>query len=457
MNAPIQRLFHLLALALAGLLLAGCERPPVDSVQSGYRGTGMVQVYNPRILAPQIPANQPPEALPEASADGPKARDIYQNVQVLGDLSVAQFTRHMAAITSWVSPNEGCAYCHNLENLADDGKYTKIVSRRMLQMTQRINSQWGSHVAETGVTCWTCHRGNHIPQQVWFTAPPQDKGADFIGDLAEQNQPARAVGLASLPYDPFTAYLLNDLPIRVNGTTALPTGNRASTKQAEFTYSLMMHMSGSLGVNCTYCHNTQNFAQWEGSSPQRVTAYHGIQMARWLNNEHLLPLTDAFPASRKGPLGDVAKVNCGTCHQGAYKPVYGAQMAKDYPELLAPVAASMAAAGLPPPLSEAMRSVMYFGVGSAVLQGEQEHALAQLVASMSADAALTATVSGYHSASGDLAVNEELAKQRAFSVRDALLAAGIAADRVVLDKPAETQANVAGEDHDARRVEVTLR
>ena len=35
--------------ALASLtLLAACERPPMETVQHGYRGTGMVQVYNPR-------------------------------------------------------------------------------------------------------------------------------------------------------------------------------------------------------------------------------------------------------------------------------------------------------------------------------------------------------------------------------------------------------------------------
>ena len=56
-------------------------------------------------------------------------------------------------------------------------------------------------------------------------------------------------------------------------------------------------------------------------------------MARALNVEHMVPLTDTFPAHRKGPTGDVAKVNCATCHQGAHKPLYGAPMAKDYPEL----------------------------------------------------------------------------------------------------------------------------
>jgi photosynthetic reaction center cytochrome c subunit len=56
-------------------------------------------------------------------------------------------------------------------------------------------------------------------------------------------------------------------------------------------------------------------------------------MARELNLTYMEPLTETFPAHRKGELGDVAKVNCATCHQGAYKPLYGAKMAKDFPEL----------------------------------------------------------------------------------------------------------------------------
>jgi photosynthetic reaction center cytochrome c subunit len=95
----------------------------------------------------------------------------------------------------------------------------------------------------------------------------------------------------------------------------------------------MVHMSNSLGVNCTYCHNTRAWADWQQSTPQRTVAWHGIRMARELNNQYLVPLTDVFPAGRKGPLGDVAKINCQTCHQGAYKPYYGESMAKAYPEL----------------------------------------------------------------------------------------------------------------------------
>ena len=213
----------------------------------------------------------------------------------------------------------------------------------------------------------------------------------------------------------------------------------------------------ALGVNCTYCHNTRNFRDWDGSPPQRVTAWHGIRMVRQLNNEYLESLASTFPASRKGPTGDVAKVYCATCHQGAYKPVYGAPMAKEFPELLTVAAvAKTAAVPLPPPVDEARRSVLYFNVGSAVLEGPQAQGLAQLTATMLKTPSIKATISGYHSASGTLTQNQELAKQRAFTVRDSLLAAGIAESRVNLAKPQQTAGNVSGEDPASRRVEVTV-
>lgn len=338
-----------LVLAVTLGLLAGCERPPVQTVQRGYRGTGMEQVYNPRTLAEQAPANEAPAPIEAASPDGPKAGQVYQNVKVLGHLSVGEFNRTMAAITSWVAPKQGCVHCHNVQNFADDTLYAKVVARRMLQMTQTINADWQRHVGKTGVTCYTCHRGEPVPKEVWFQ-PLMPKGAnDFAGNKAGQNAPAETVGLAALPNDPFTPFLLNGENIRVAGTEALPAGNRQSIKQAEWTYGLMMHMSKSLGVNCTQCHNTRSLGSWENSSPPRLTAWHGIRMARALNQEFLVPLTDTFPANRRGPAGDVAKVNCATCHQGAHKPLYGAEMAKFHPELLVkspvpPVAASGVAA-----------------------------------------------------------------------------------------------------------------
>lgn len=453
----ITRLWLPILAATATLVLSGCERPPVDTVQRGYRGTGMEQVYNPRTLAQQADLNKAPEPLAAAPGEGPRAKDVYQNVQVLGDLSVGEFTRHMVAITAWISPKEGCNYCHNPQNLAEDSLYTKVVARRMIQMTQTINANWKNHVGATGVTCYTCHRGAAVPSNIWFKATPADSAKMFIGDKAGQNTPMANVNLSSLPYDIYTPYLLDKVEsdnaaIRVNGPTALPTGNRSSIKQAEHTYGLMVHMSQSLGVNCTYCHNSRSFASWEGP-PQRVTAYHGIRMVRDINSDYLVPLTDKFPANRLGAMGDVAKTNCATCHQGAYKPLYGAKMVDAYPELTRILKTTV---GLPAPEARSDFALMYFGVNSSVLEATQAAAMAQLVETLKARPGAKATISGYHSASGSAEQNAELAKQRAFAVRDALQAAGIAADRVVLQKPQVMQANAAGEDAASRRVEVAL-
>jgi len=279
----------------------------------------------------------------------------------------------MAAITQRASPQEGCNYGHNGENFAYDGKYTKIVARRMIQMTQHINQDWTKHVAATGVTCYTCHRGNPVPANVWYK-PADRKYTEnsIMGDLAGQNYASKSVGLSSLPFDPFTPYLLEDKPIRVNGDEALKfTGaanNNKSTKQAEHTYALMMHMSQGLGVNCTTCHNTRNWQEWTNAPPQRVTAWYGIRMARDLNNAYMVPLTETFPTNRKGVHGDVAKVNCLTCHQGVQKPLYGAAMAKAYPELLtvSPVAG---AASAPAPAASAVTAGLLTPATTAAAAG----------------------------------------------------------------------------------------
>lgn len=309
------------------------------SVQTGYSGTGMVQVLNDNTIQAQMASMtvpEPPYAL-EGTQEGPLASEVYQNVQVLGHLPAAQFSRLMAAITEWVSPEQGCAYCHgDSGNFAADDLYTKVVSRRMFQMTMDINANWEDHVAPAGVTCYTCHMGQNVPSNIWFANPRVEQPPQMIGDLAGQNIPEPAVAYATLPSDPFTPFLVEDNNIRVIGDQALPHGNNRSIKQAEWTYALMMHMSDSLGVNCTYCHNSRAFTSWEESPPARATAWYGIRMVRELNNQYLIPLQSTYPDYRLGPLGDAPKANCATCHNGVYKPLFGANMLADYPGLMAP-------------------------------------------------------------------------------------------------------------------------
>ena len=338
MKASLRSLAVLLGLVA---LLTGCERPPMESVQRGYRGNGMEQVANPRLVAMQIPKHQAPDPLPPASSEGPKASQIYQNVQVLGNLSAGEFVRTMTAITNWVAPEQGCVYCHNPANFADDSMYTKVVARRMLQMTQRVNADWKPHVGATGVTCYTCHRGQPVPAEIWSAQAPKGRPDAMLGNRFGQNEPSLKVGYSSLPVDPFSTYLLGgeqgSNEIRVASKAALPDrSNPMGTKDAEHTYGLMMHFSGALGVNCTYCHNTRAMGEWANNPPTRNTAWYGIRMLRDLNTTYLDPLQPVYPAERLGVLGDAPKANCATCHQGAYKPLYGVSMLAEHPELAAP-------------------------------------------------------------------------------------------------------------------------
>jgi photosynthetic reaction center cytochrome c subunit len=322
--------------------------------QLGYPGVAMETFDSDIRLAQKVQDNQVPPSLPPASPEGPKSVDVYKNVQVLGHLSAGEMTRLMAQMTTWVAPQQGCAYCHapmkapdgsimrdeegyviaDPNNLHSDDVYAKRVARRMLQMTWHINSTWKPHVKETGVTCYTCHRGNPVPKGIWFDEEKNEMHARMLGDDAGQNAPAPALGLTSLPRDALSQFLVGDKDIRVIGSEALPAENDSSIKQTEWTYGLMMHMSTSLGVNCTYCHNTRSMAEWKTSPPARTTAWYGIRMARDLNNNYLLPLGEILPPERKGALGDAPKLACNTCHAGAYKPLLGVSMLPSHPELL---------------------------------------------------------------------------------------------------------------------------
>ena len=335
------------ALAAVAVVASQAERPPKGSIQHGFRGTAMVYGYNPRVMDGLIDANRTPPSLPYAGNEGPKAGTVYKNVQVLGDVSTGEFTRLMVNMTAWIAPTQGCAACHNVANMAEDTLYTKVVARRMLEMVRHINTNWTQHVSQTGVTCYTCHRGQLVPPNVWFNDPGPNQALGASQMPVGKNHPTPVAGGSALPLDPLTPFLEQANNIRVLAPAALPTDHRQSIKQAEWTYSLMINFSQSLGVNCTYCHNTRALADWASSPPQRVTAWHGIRMVRDLNNAYLNPLQSVFPPGRLGAaVGDSPKVNCATCHNGVYKPLFGVSMAKNFPELTgtpAPAASAQAA------------------------------------------------------------------------------------------------------------------
>lgn len=94
----------------------------------------------------------------------------------------------------------------------------------------------------------------------------------------------------------------------------------------------------------------------------------------------------------------------------------------------------------------------YFASGKADLATGANEALAEVVKGVKAGQ--KAVVSGFHDNTGNLAANQELAKQRAISVRDTLVALGVPADSIELKKPENAEGT--GDNAQARRVEVVL-
>ncbi len=94
----------------------------------------------------------------------------------------------------------------------------------------------------------------------------------------------------------------------------------------------------------------------------------------------------------------------------------------------------------------------FFASGKAELPEGGPQALADVIAG--AKAGKKASISGYVDSTGNAAQNKELAKQRAFAVRDLLKSAGLADDQIELVKPEDIQSGTGAQ---ARRVEVTLK
>lgn len=94
----------------------------------------------------------------------------------------------------------------------------------------------------------------------------------------------------------------------------------------------------------------------------------------------------------------------------------------------------------------------YFGVGSAELAGGASDALLDVITAVASGR--RAVISGFTDPTGDAAVNEQLAQDRAFAVRDTLIALGVPEDRIELERPVSYTGT--GDYGEARRVEVRL-
>ena len=122
---------------------------------------------------------------------------------------------------------------------------------------------------------------------------------------------------------------------------------------------------------------------------------------------------------------------------------------------VAAVAAAPAADAAATPAAAPPAAKLYFDVDVSDKIADGSAGLAPVVAWLAANPQARAIVTGYHDPTGSADKNHDLAKARAQTVQAALVAAGVAADRIDLVKPIST--NGGGDLKEARRVEVSVK
>jgi outer membrane protein OmpA-like peptidoglycan-associated protein len=102
---------------------------------------------------------------------------------------------------------------------------------------------------------------------------------------------------------------------------------------------------------------------------------------------------------------------------------------------------------------------VYFDTGSATVTADGTKAITAAVDEIKKDAGAKIAITGYTDKTGDQKANQELAKNRAKAVRDALTAAGVPVANIEMRPPmfVEIGANTTAGDAEARRVEISKR
>jgi len=150
--------------------------------------------------------------------------------------------------------------------------------------------------------------------------------------------------------------------------------------------------------------------------------------------------------SQRGAAGSAAQAASAGTSAGTTPA--GANPAGASPATAAGAAVGAAAVSLP------VLAKLYFATDVAAVSDEGQGALRAAIDAAKAHPAAKLAVSGFHDKTGNADQNHELAKQRATTVRDALVAAGIDVARIDLRKPEVTEGGA--DDREARRVEVRV-
>ncbi|MEZ4591160.1 MAG: photosynthetic reaction center cytochrome c subunit family protein [Chloroflexota bacterium] len=225
-----------------------------------------------------------------------------QNVQVLTGMTTSEIWSFM---TTYVAGGlkVDCTYCHNVANFGADGAEIgddvvaarKDNARLHLQMVADLNQNWLTQLADiegkqpsgAQIICATCHLAEPLP-----VAWPEN--------------------LHALPDD-------YRLPLD-NLDVLLVTGNLdVSLDAVQYNQHTMYHMSESLGVGCTHCHNSRYFPDW--NQPAKYYALTMLQMSQYIRENYQDSMNGQEPS-------------CYLCHRNEVRPPGAVQAEVFLPDVL---------------------------------------------------------------------------------------------------------------------------
>jgi cytochrome c oxidase subunit 2 len=120
----------------------------------------------------------------------------------------------------------------------------------------------------------------------------------------------------------------------------------------------------------------------------------------------------------------------------------------------APATATVTPAA-PATVAAALPAKVYFASGQADVDAKGREAIAAAATWLKGESARKVAITGYTDRTGSAEINAELSKRRALAVRAALETAGVAQDRIVMEKPVFVEAGAGGSDAEGRRVEIS--
>lgn len=226
-----------------------------------------------------------------------------KNAQVLTGTTSAEIATFMLSQVA-TGLNVDCTYCHNTQDFSldswdggTDAMARKVTAREHLKMVGDLNKNWLTLLPTVTadkrpyggqIVCTTCHLGEAKPV-------------------------AWAENLQGLP-DNFRLPLDNLDTLLVNAREDI------SLDTVQINQHTMYHVSTSLGVGCTHCHNSRYFPSWE--QPNKYYALTMLQMTQHIRNTYKSVMNNQDPS-------------CVLCHRNQILPPGAAQ-----PSVVLPAALS---------------------------------------------------------------------------------------------------------------------